>query len=122
MEEAVTTPDNAEARPARDASHDARLIDDLRAWRARVDERGPEPERWTARLTLDELDALLTAADDRDRLAREACAEPEPPRALTDDSGVEYRICFTCRMAIWRVPGQYSVRWPNCASPSSVMK
>jgi hypothetical protein len=50
---------------------DARMLADLRAWRAR---RDIDPARVT--LTIDEVDMLLRVADERDALKREACAEP----------------------------------------------
>lgn len=61
-----------------EGAHDARLIDDLRAWRATQ----AITDRWTARPTLDELDALLRAAEERDRLAADAARMPD--EALED--------------------------------------
>lgn len=59
----------------RETEHDARLLADLRAWRERV--TGSEHDRWSARLTLDELDMLLRAADERDALRRQLCEMPD---------------------------------------------
>lgn len=57
----------------RDASLDGRMIDDLRAWRS-LESVG---RREQVLIGLDELDALLAAADERDALKRAACAEPK---------------------------------------------
>jgi hypothetical protein len=50
---------------------DARMLADLRTWRARLAPTSTGGNRWSARLTVDELDMLLRVADDRDALRRE---------------------------------------------------
>lgn len=56
---------------------DARLLADIRAWRARLAPTSLDGNRWSARLTIDELDMLLRAAAERDALKAAACAEWE---------------------------------------------
>jgi hypothetical protein len=56
---------------------DARMLADLREWRARVDTTSTGGNRWSARLTVDEFDMLLRVADDRDALRRELCEMPD---------------------------------------------
>ena len=56
---------------------DARMLADLREWRARVDTNAREAGRWSMRLTLDELDMLLRIADERDAIRRELCEMPD---------------------------------------------
>lgn len=65
-----------------DRSHDAEIIRDLRAQRAKLDER-ETTEAWSLRLTFGEIDALLRAVDDRDDAVRRLVGEwegdvPEP--------------------------------------------
>lgn len=69
----------------RDARLDARMLGDLREWRRRL---GVVPERPTFSITVEELDMLLSIADERDELLRELGAdtrlEPEPlPAKIT---------------------------------------
>jgi hypothetical protein len=61
------------------AAHDAAMIADLRAWRARVG--AAEGDRWSARFTLGEIDAVLRAIDERDELKRAAAAMPDEREA-----------------------------------------
>lgn len=56
---------------------DARMLADLREWRARLAPTSLGGNRWSARLTIDELDMLLRVADDRDALRRELCEMPD---------------------------------------------
>lgn len=56
---------------------DARLLADLREWRARLAPTSLEGNRWSARLTIDELDMLLRVAAERDALKAAAAAEWE---------------------------------------------
>lgn len=69
---------------------DALLIAELREHRARIATGAP----WTLRVTLDELDALLAAVDERDAFKREATAEPtvrwEPSRAPITPAPVQW--------------------------------
>lgn len=75
---------------------DARMLADLREWRAR---RDIDPIRVT--LTIDEVDMLLRVADDRDALRREVCGDPTPPfppvrvavETLTDAERVTINTC-----------------------------
>lgn len=53
---------------------DARMLADLREWRARV---SPDDKRWSMRLTIDELDMLLRRCADLDIARRQACADPD---------------------------------------------
>ena len=56
---------------------DARLLADLREWRAHLAPTSLEGNRWSARLTIDELDMLLRVAAERDALKAAAVAEWE---------------------------------------------
>lgn len=56
---------------------DARMLADLREWRARVSADTREARRWSMRLTIDELDMLLRAAAERDALKAALCSEWE---------------------------------------------
>ena len=56
---------------------DARLLADLREWRARLAPTNLGGNRWSARLTIDELDMLLRVAAERDALKAAAMAEWE---------------------------------------------
>lgn len=56
---------------------DARLLGDLREWRARLAATSLEGNRWSARLTIDELDMLLRAVAERDALKAALCSEWE---------------------------------------------
>lgn len=56
---------------------DARLLADLREWRSRLHPTNLDGNRWSARLTIDELDALLRIADERDALRAASVAEWE---------------------------------------------
>ena len=56
---------------------DARLLADLREWRARLSPTGLGGSRWSARLTIDELDMLLRVAAERDALKAAAVADWE---------------------------------------------
>lgn len=56
---------------------DARLLADLREWRARLAPTSLEGSRWSARLTIVELDMLLRVAAERDALKAAAMAEWE---------------------------------------------
>lgn len=56
---------------------DARLLGDLREWRARLAPTPLEGNRWSARLTIDELDMLLRVAAERDALKAALCFEWE---------------------------------------------
>ncbi len=69
---------------------DARLLADLREWRARLHPTSLEGNRWSARLTIVELDALLRIADERDALRRAAVAEWEAdiPAEVRERAGV----------------------------------
>lgn len=86
---------------------DARMLADLREWRARVDTNAREAGRWSMRLTLDELDMLLRIADERDALKREACADPDEPARP-----VEIRHSMTCN-----VPNAGGCYVPSCSCP-----
>ena len=70
---------------------DARLLGDLREWRARLAPTSLEGNRWSARLTIDELDMLLRVAAERDALKAAACAEweAEIPAEIRERAGVE---------------------------------
>lgn len=102
---------------------DARLIADIRAYRARMTPTRLEGERWTLRLTTDELDALLRAVDERDRLAREDCTMPderpvgigrelhaEPGAECTheawEERGGGARVCADCRVVLTSMPDE----------------
>lgn len=65
------TADEREAQAAGDEA----MIADLRAWRERV--RVVDDHRFSARLTLGEIDAVLRAIDERDALKREAVTMPD---------------------------------------------
>lgn len=86
---------SAEAAQAqsRDTTYDARIIDDLRAFRISTKKHGRE----RAVITVDELDALLAAADERDEMKRAACAEK--------DDGLEEAVCAHCLGMIVSRPG-----------------
>lgn len=72
---------------------DARMLAELREWRARVDTNAREAGRWSMRLTIDELDMLLRIADERDALKRELCAEPDE-RMIDVSTGTP--VCDRC--------------------------
>lgn len=70
---------------------DRKMIDDLRAWRALPRVAAGLREKGETSITLGELEALLRAADERDALKREACAEPdEKPANVTPIRTVHY--------------------------------
>lgn len=56
---------------------DARMLADIREWRARLAPTSLDGNRWSARLTIDELDMLLHVADERDAIKRELCEMPD---------------------------------------------
>ena len=56
---------------------DARMLAELREWRRRLAPTSVDGNRWSARLTIDELDMLLRAAAERDALKAASCAEWE---------------------------------------------
>ena len=56
---------------------DARLLADIREWRARLAPTGVDGNRWSARLTIVELDMLLRVAAERDALRRELVDMPD---------------------------------------------
>lgn len=57
--------------------YDARMLAELREWRRRLAPTSLDGNRWSARLTIDELDMLLRVAAERDALKAAACAEWE---------------------------------------------
>lgn len=57
--------------------YDARMLAEIREWRSRLAPTSLEGNRWSARLTIDELDMLLRVAAERDALKAAACAEWE---------------------------------------------
>lgn len=75
-----------------DAAFASQMLDEIRASRQRIEAQG---ETWSMRLTFGEVDLLLAAVDERDRLRREFCDMPdEAPRPavsldpLRDEHGV----------------------------------
>ena len=56
---------------------DARMLADLREFRTRLVPTSLEGNRWSARLTIDELDMLLRVAAERDALRRELVDMPD---------------------------------------------
>lgn len=62
----------------RDARLDAQMIDELRCTRDQL--RAPsDGAPWLMKVTLEDVDALLAAVDERDALRREVCGDPAPP-------------------------------------------
>lgn len=53
------------------------MLAELREWRRRLAPTSLDGSRWSARLTIDELDMLLRVAAERDALKAAACAEWE---------------------------------------------
>ena len=95
---------------------DARLLGDLREWRARLAATSLEGNRWSARLTIDELDMLLRAVAERDALKAALCSEWEADmpaeireRAAEPDEGLPVATatgdCRYCGESIIRKTG-----------------
>lgn len=62
------------------SAHDETVIAELRRCRAGLKVPTPaERPAWTMKLTMEEVDALLRAVDERDDLRREVCGDPTPP-------------------------------------------
>ena len=78
-----------------DAVYASQMLDGIRTSRRRIEAQG---ETWSMRLTFGEVDLLLAAVDERDRLRREFCDMPdEAPRPavsldpLRDEHGIPPR-------------------------------
>ena len=91
---------------------DARMLADLREWRARLAPTSLDGNRWSARLTIDELDMLLRRCDELEALKRRECAmpddvDPEPVFATREerDAG-RYAKCAECGSGL--VPDAHS--------------
>ena len=69
---------------------DARMLADLREYRARLSPTSLGGYRWSARLTIDELDMLLRVADERDALRRELVDMPDDRFAPVPVSSVPF--------------------------------
>lgn len=66
------------------AAHEAEILADLRRTHAQLKDAhhvktSPAPSAWSMRLTLEEVDVLLAAVDERNALRREVTGDPAPP-------------------------------------------
>lgn len=105
---------------ANQASHDAKVVADLRSNRALQNAREVD-DRWSMRLTFGEIDALLRIADERDDLKRRLIGEwegdvPEPlpvvdvvqhEGTLGEDTPYEVEKCAVCDESITRRGGSW---------------
>lgn len=63
--------------------HEATILDELRRTYAQLKKTAGPPnlnvKAWSMRLTLEEVEVVLAAVDERDELRREVCGDPIPP-------------------------------------------
>ncbi|WP_144834065.1 hypothetical protein [Microbacterium sp. BH-3-3-3] len=85
-------------RESTDAEIEAKMLRELRVLPFELRKHG----RDSVTVTVDELDLLIRAANERDQLRREACAEPvtpgTAPRGVTPNMSAQYviRECAAC--------------------------